>query len=139
MKAYVQITGLDEKVAALRQFDEQLPDVIQASLKEGTQDVSEALGNYPTQPASIAKPPRQYVRTMAYQQSRVISYTETSSTVETPIDYAVWLRGNGAGYEGAWMHLGVWESISAIIERLTQPITDIFERRINALIWRLFG
>lgn len=122
-------------VANLKAFDDQFPDVLAAGHREATQDVSEALGNYPAVPQGSS-----YIRTMAYADTQVIEYVSpTESYVATPVEHAIYLRGDGESYPGAYMHVGWWESITDIVARLTQPIIDIFNNRIEGLIWRIFG
>jgi hypothetical protein len=60
-------------------------------------------------------------------------------SVETPIDYAIYLRGDGEGYPGAYMHVGIWESISEIVERLEPNTVLILENRIDGVLYRIFG
>ena len=132
----VQVTGATEKAALLKAFAEELPDVIVAGVKEIQQDVSQALKNEPPPP-----PGSRYVRTDNYINTQVETPIQSSGqqvlgAVETPISYAIYLRGDG-NYPGAWMHVGRFESIAAIVERLTPGAVVTMENRIDGLEMRL--
>ena|SRR5258708_3947168 len=134
---FISITGLDESMAALAQFTDELPNEVQSGVDESMQAIHDATAAYPDRPAT------RYVRTGYYGSSQTVQIQQIGpdvvGTVETPAPYAIYLRGDGAGYDGAWFQRPYWQSLSSIIAEHTPRAMAAIESRISELIRSLFG
>jgi hypothetical protein len=134
---FISVTGLDETVAALAQFTDKLPNEVQSGVDESMQAIHDATAAYPDRPST------RYARTGYYALSQSVQIQQIGpdvvGTVETPAPYAIYLRGDGAGYDGAWFQSPYWQSLSSIIAEHTPRALTTIQNRIEGLIRGLFG
>ena len=147
--ALIKIDGLEEEIAALRKFSDQLPPRLKLGMYEAFLPVKNAIQTYPPQPPP-RNPNREYIRGVGsqyvptgrtrytsekYGQSTTMYFSgDTSLTIESPASYASFIRGDLDGYTGAWMHQGVWDSLQSIVDQAMPDIEEKLESAVNDLI-----
>lgn len=148
MRILLESEGLKEAIAKMESAQTAVPNEIRLAMYEALEPVKNDTVTYPAQP-----PPRnpkyiyvrgsgtQYVPTghmqrtsEKYDKSQTITVEKNGNDVEGTLNsgasYWRWLRGDMDGYEGAWMHKGVWKPIKAIWESHVPRIVSLFELRI---------
>lgn len=142
----IQTIGLTEKIAALTEFAEQIPDAAEQGMREGMQPIRQAMYTYPDQPGYMGKrepAPALYERTNNYRDgiSQVQLYQEAGGVVgeiDSGAPYSIYLRGTPDGsYGGAWMHLGIWQPLFDIVEQFLPGISERIQANIDQLAARL--
>lgn len=134
MRAFLDVQPL----IALQVKSEMLPyfllSELQAAEAEGLQMLMGETQDYPP-----PIPTSSYIRTFRYHDTQTIVPGDLDGYVDMPMPYSIYLRGDDEGRQPAYMHLGRWLSIVAIREKLVDPIREMLDARIQALMIRVFG
>lgn len=133
----VTTRNLDETIAAFKALPGALRDAGEPIAIDATAMIQEVEATYPPQP------PTSYVRTGSYGEA-IVSRVETTEegatgTVTAMMDYSIWVRGEYEGRGPAWMHVGIWDSLTQLVEQLMPRIMQAAQQRVAAAIARLFG
>ncbi len=128
----VEVKGWEETEHKLRRVSGELPLEIQQELKATGQTVYFQLREYPA-----LRPGQTYQRTMTYRNS-ISSEVETAGdvvflNVKQGAWYSKYLRGGQGRDVGAWMHVGRWVQLKAIVANFTEEV----ERRLKEAVERV--
>lgn len=146
MKISVTVEGAQENIEALRQFKEQTPAEFQVALAAGMKPIVGAMKQYPPQPPYMGAPTTgrivSYRRTGNYGARITGPYVEQHGNeivgyINSGASYSTYLRGDLAGYPGAYMHIGIWQTLTEIIAKLLPQTQSRIERQLSSLINRL--
>lgn len=131
----IEITGLVEKQQAFSQFANDFGQATADGLQEGMLPMTGAMRTYPPRSSS-------YVRTGNYGQRITTPYITNdggyvTGNIDSGADCAIYVAGTPDAPYQAWMHVGFWETLFSIVQRLLPGVVDAVQGRIDALAARL--
>jgi hypothetical protein len=137
MNISIAIEGLEETISALKQVRDNVPDALVIGLSAGMLPIYSRTRTYPAQPAP-RNPLIVYQRTNKYRDEigtpdvhPVGGGAEGVMVSATP--YSIYNRGDFDGYPGAYMHVGVWEPIQAIVDDELPHVVERVQDQVDQL------
>jgi hypothetical protein len=138
MDIQLVVDGTDQNADALEKYHDGVIPAAAVGLSEGGEIIYDDLGEYPP-PIPTSK----YVRTMNYYDSLApdldLQPTVATYSITEGADYSLYLRGNAEDYEGAWMHLGRWQSLSKIEERRVPLVVEKVQAAVDEFTARTWS
>lgn len=139
MKIQLQISGLQEALQKFRDAPREIKRRLKADVEIAGLPFYSAITTYPNAPARS-----HYTRSYQYRDTATgkpqITMDTVAYVITTPMPYARYLRGDlEDGYPGAWMHVGRWESLQHIVDRLQPGFARHIQEALDDYIHRVFG
>jgi hypothetical protein len=134
----MHIDGADTVSNNLSRARTEIPDELAVAGSQGITLIHRAAGSYPSY-AGKGKSERTglYGKTQTsgvYRQgSGIVAYHNS------PAKHSIWVRGDGLKYPGAWMHVGVWQSLISILAENLPKIRTIVDAALQRVMNRLLG
>jgi hypothetical protein len=142
MKITISVTNVRETIDALQRAQQEVPDAIRVAVDAGLRLILKPMKEYPPQPPPMGKRPSRYLRTHLYERDITGPYITMHDRsifgyINSGAPYSLYLRGNAENYDGAWMHIGVWESLSSILQRVLPQVKALISDQLDRLFRRL--
>jgi hypothetical protein len=108
-----------------------LPDTLHSALTEASATLLIAIITYPD------RPPTKYVRTYAYRNTYTVTVAPQGATwiatLDTPVPYAIWVRGVYGGRGPAWMNAPYWTDLTELVDGRLPAVREQIKRTIDDL------
>jgi hypothetical protein len=134
----MSIENADKASNGLRRARDEVPAELELAGREGISIIHRRAAGYPAKGSSDS-----YERTGLYGKTQTSGVWRDGKGVvayhNSNRDYSIWVRGDGKKYPGAWMHVGVWESLITILAESLPKIRSIVDAALQRLMNRVLG
>jgi hypothetical protein len=137
MKMLINIRGATEKIGQLRALKQGIRPELETAMNEAGQILMDGTQYYPPSQGD-------HRRSGLYGKTQTFNVFSNGAQVFGQANYqqpySIYLRGTQDGsYRGAWMHLGIWESLADIIERVLPRMVAKLSDRLDQFIKSIMG